>query len=99
MDRLLAVVQLVSSSISATSSTSLFIGMYHAQTVITWAVDDHGIEFTVRVIGRIPVVGELDIALIERAVARPAIPVCGSASDIWIAAQIRACAFGTHHEP
>jgi hypothetical protein len=47
------------------SDKSLFIGVHHAQTVITWAVDEYGIEFTVPVIGRIPVVGGLDIALIE----------------------------------
>ena len=66
IERLFAVVQPMSSVKDRASDKSLFIAVHHAQTVITWAVDEYGIEFTVRVIGRIPVVEELDIALIEQ---------------------------------
>ena len=66
IERLFAVVQPVSSIKDRASDKSLFIGVHHAQTVITWAVDEYGIEFTVRVIGRIPVGGERDITLMEQ---------------------------------
>ena len=68
IERLFALVQPVSSIKDRASDKSLFIGMHRSQVIFARPVDDHGIGFTVPVIGRIPVEGKVGMTLIEQCI-------------------------------